>query len=76
MHTIDGGGVYDINDLFVLVQAISLFAHQKKNQSKPSMLLENVQNNFVESSCGNLICCKPMSFLKMGWWNAHTPKYF
>jgi len=66
MHTTDDGGVCDINDLFVLVQTISLLAHKIKNQGQPSMLLENVQNDFVESSCGNLLCCKPMSFLKMG----------
>ncbi len=66
MHMMNDGGVCDINDLFVLVQAINLLAHKIKNQGQPSMFLENVQNNFIKSSCGNFLCCKPMSFLKMG----------
>jgi hypothetical protein len=43
------------------------------------MFLENVHDNFVESSHGNpfeIICHNLMSFLKMGWWSVHTFEYF
>jgi hypothetical protein len=58
-----------------------MFVEANKTEIKVGhrMFLEKLQDNFLESSHGNVfkvICHKPLWLLKMSWWNAFTLELF
>ncbi len=56
-----------------------MLVNKNRVEVSPCILLEKLQDNFLESSNGNpfgIIYCNPLLLLNMGGWSAFTLKHF